>query len=179
MNTVIRSLYSPGFTSMMLSFYRTNLAIAFTPWISKDKTGRDRYDTKNFTSTTISDESAAALYFLSTQIIQGTVVDPLQYVIQGNKNSTLLFESEAGKTFLTLEKGKDRIVFEFPVHEYRVREDGKIATKTIPAGLIAFAEVLQSYLSAVLSDRQQQDTKPQIGTGFGGQQTQGFTSVWK
>ena len=160
---------------MMLSFYKTNLCLGFSPWMSKDQIGRDRYDTKTFISTTIDDISAASLYFLAKQIIEGTLNNPTQYLVQCNKQTSLLFENNAGTTRLIIEKGMDKIVFQFPVHEYRVKEDCKLATKTIQSGLIVFAEILEAYLTAVGADRQQDK---QAGIDFNGFQTQSSSSVW-
>lgn len=157
MNTVIRSLYSPGFASMMLSFYRTNLAVAFTPWISKDKTGRDRYDTKKFVSTTINDESVASLYFLSKSILEGKQCNPLQYVIDCN-NAKLIFEyrpdpNNKMRAYLSIEKDKITIPFEFAVQQYKIKENGRMIIKEVPAGLEVFSQVMAAYLTAVGADR--------------------------
>lgn len=182
MNTYIRNIYSPGFAYMTLSFYRTNLSISFVPWVSRDKVGRDRYDNNRFVSTTINDESAASLYFLSKQIVEGTLTAPAQYQIQCSKQCTLSFEYGPGqdgqmKTHLIIEKEKDKIAVEFQTHEYRVKEDGKITTKIIQSGLMVFAEVLSAYLSAVAADRQ---TDTQAGTWNSGAQSQGFASAaWR
>ena len=175
-NIYIRSLYSSGFSSMMCSFYSTNLSIGFWPWISKDQMGRDRYDKNRFVSTTINDESAASLYFLSKQIIGGTLNNPAQYLIRCNKQTSLLFENDAGTTRLIIEKGKDKIVFQFPIHEYKVKEDGRLVTKTIQVGLIVFTEILEAYLTAVGADRQQDK---QVSAEFSGSQPQNASSVWK
>ena len=174
-NIYIRTLYSPGFSSVTLSFFKTKLSVGFSPWVSKDQTGRSRYDTKNFIAMTINDETAAALSFLAKQIIEGTLCNPVQYAIQGNKNTSRLFEFDGEKARLIIEKSKDMAAFEFIVHVYRTKEDGQLVTKIIQAGLLAFAEVLQAYLNAVGADRQ---PDKQTGTGFGSQ-AQTSSSVWK
>ena len=68
-NDHIRSLYSPGFSAMNLSFYKTNLAIGFNPWIPNDSSICGKYDTEKFIVTTISIENTAALYYFAQKII--------------------------------------------------------------------------------------------------------------
>ena len=174
-NIYIRAIYSPGFSYVTLSFFKTNLSVGFSPWVSKDQTGRNQYDTKKFVSTTINDEDVASLLWLSKQIIDGTLSNPIQYLIECNKYTSLLFTHDSDKTCLIIEKNKEKVVFEFPTHQYRVKEDGKIVTKTILSGLLVFSEALQAYLTAVGADRQQDK---QTGTGFGASQVQGSSSVW-
>ena len=101
--------------------------------------------------------------------------NPAQYLIRCNKQTSLLFENDAGTTRLIIEKGKDKIVFQFPIHEYKVKEDGRLVTKIIQAGLIVFVEILEAYLTAIGADRQQDK---QAGIGFGGSQAQAASSVW-
>lgn len=172
----IRNLYSPGFSFITLSFYKTNLSVRFTPWINQNQTGRSQYDAKKFIVTTISDESAASLYYLAQKIAEGELNNPVQYVIECNNQITLVFEYDADKATLSIEKDREKIVFEFAVHQYRVKEDGRIVTKTIQSGLLAFAEVLQAYLTAVGADRQQEI---QTGTEFVGSQMPMASSGWR
>lgn len=177
-NVYIRSIYAPGFSFITLSFFKTNLSISFTPWLSKDATGRSQYDTKKYVSTTINDENAATLYLLSKQITDGTLSNPVQYVIQCNKQAKLVFEYKPDpntgmKAYLTIEKGKDKILFEFPTSQYKAKENDQIVVKNIQSGLLVFTEALQAYLTAVGADRQRSNPSAQ---GFGTPQVS--TSEW-
>ena len=172
----IRNLYSPGFSFITLSFFKTNLSVRFTPWINQNQTGRSQYDAKKFIVTTISDESAASLYYLAKKIAEESLRDPVQYVIECNNKTTMVFEYDADKATLSIEKGREKIVFEFAVHQYRVKEDGRIVTKTIQSGLLAFGEVLQAYLTAIGADRQQEQ---QAGTEYEGSQVSMASAGWR
>jgi len=151
-NVIIRNLYSPGLSTVTLSFYKTNLSIVFSPWV-QEQGRQNKLNTKHFISTTISDENAAALYMLSKQISEGTQSDPVQYLIQCNKQTMLTFEYDTEKACLIIEKGAEKIFFEFPTHEYRIKEKGQIVTKVLQSGLIVFSETLGAYLSTVVADR--------------------------
>ena len=175
-NVYIRTLYSPGFSFIMFSFYKTNLSIRFSPWISKDKTGRNQYDTMKCLSTTISDENAAVLYYLAKKIVEGELNNPVYYPIQCNKQTTLRFEYDANKAYFSIEKDREKINFEFAAHQYQVKEDGRIVTKTIHAELLVFAEILHAYLTAVGADRQQEI---QGGTEYGESQMPMSSSEWR
>lgn len=153
-NIYIRNLYAPGFSLITLSFYKTNLSISYAPWIGENEIGLHRYDTKNYVSTTINDENVAALYSLTQQILNGTMKNPCQYVIQCNKQAVILFEYDLEKTQLNIEKNGEKIPFIFTVHKYKEKVNGKVVEKTIQTGLIVFAEVLHTYMSAVAADRQ-------------------------
>lgn len=153
-NIYIRNLYSPGYSFITLSFYKTNLSIGYTNWIGKDEVGFHKYDTKNYVSTTISDENVAALYSLTKQILAGTMKNPCQYVIQCNKQAVILFEHDLEKTQFNIEKNGEKIPFVFTVHKYKEKVNGRVVEKMIQTGLIVFAEVLHTYLSAVAADRQ-------------------------
>ena len=158
-NVYIRNIYAPGFSFITLSFFKTNLSISFSRWLGRDENGFSKYDTKNYISTTISDENVAALYLLSNRIVNEKLTNPVQFTIPCNKQSTITFESgidQEGqmKIRLYIEKGKETILFEFPIHKYKTRENDQIVEKTIQTGLIVFEEALQAYLTAIGADRQ-------------------------
>lgn len=161
-NLYIRSLYSPDVAGLTLSFYKTNLALSFVPFLRRDKRGLSEYDKRKYVSTTIGVESAAALYYLAKRIVEGTLKDPALYVIPCNKEATLTFEHDGEKTSLLIEKKNERIPFVFMVHQYKTKENGTVVTKTIPAGLLAFMESLEAYLTAIAADRQQCGTVEEL-----------------
>lgn len=155
-NDYIRSLYSQGFSSIDFCFYKTNLSVCFRPWIMNSSLGENQYDAKKFIVTTISTESTASLYYLAQKIIAGEAKTPLLYVIECNRQATLRFEFDGENTVLIIEKNGEKIVFGFVTHQYMVKEEGRVITKTIHCGLVAFTEILQAYLIAVSADRQQE-----------------------
>jgi len=158
-STYIRSIYSPGFSSIMMWFFNTNLTLGFTPWISRDNVGFDQYDKNKFVSTSIDYEKAAALYLLATPIIEGKQNGQVKYLLQCNKQATLLFEYKLNsdaqmRAYLTIEKQGEQIPFEFRVQQCRVKEaDGNVTVMTIQTGLGVFVKTLEAYLKAVGADR--------------------------
>lgn len=175
-NDYIRSLYSYGFSSIDFCFYKTNLSVCFKPWIVNSSLGENQYDSKKFIVTTISTESTASLYYLAQKIIAGEAKTPLQYVIECNKQATLRFEFDGENTVLIIEKNGEKIVFGFLIDQYCVKEEGKVVTKPIHSGLIAFTEILQAYLIAVSADRQQEQ---RVGTEGGMPQMSIPSTRWR
>jgi len=153
-NLLIRNLYSPGFSFIMISFYKTGLTFGFTPWVSTDNTGRSQYDKKRFQSTTIDYDKAAALYLAATKVLNGTDKQQVQLVLQCNNNTILAFEYKPDqngrmKAYLVLEKNRSTIPFEFVTREQRIKQNGQMCTVEVQSGLTAFAMVLQAYLVSV------------------------------
>lgn len=175
MNTYIKCLYSPGFSFVMLSFYKTNLSLGFTPWAGQDKNGSSNYDRNRFLSTTINDEHAASLYYLVTKIVEGTSLAPVQCVISCNKDTTLTFEYNAEKATLVIEKQKEKIVFEFRTFVHKTKENGKIIEKVIQSGLIVFQQALTAYLTAIAAEHQRYGSVDEL---YPEPQTQSFISGW-
>lgn len=153
-NTYIKTSYSQGTASITYSFYKTNLCLRFTPWNGQLGGNPNTYDKAKAISTTISDESAAALYFLSNKIIAGKVKNPVLLEIPCNGDAMIRFEYYPERAVLTIEKQGQRVMFDFTSHRYMEKENGRTVTKNIWSGLIVFAEVLETYLSSVAADRQ-------------------------
>ena len=61
-NLQIRTLYAPGFSSLMMSYFKTNLVLNFVPYIGKDNRGFDTYCKAKFLSTSINSEGVAFFY---------------------------------------------------------------------------------------------------------------------
>ena len=175
-STYIRTMYSPGFAYIRFSFYKTNLSLSFCPWVDKNNMGRSHYDMKKYLNTTISDENAAALYLIAKNIAEGNQSNPVQYQIQCNNQTLVSFEHDSEETRFIIEKNKDRIVFRFVTHRLRERVNGEIVTKTIQSGLMFFAKILQTYLTAIAEDRQQDY---QANAEFNSSQQQGYSSTWR
>lgn len=75
-NYLIRTLYSPE-SSLSMSFYKTNLALSFSP----QPTGNYRRENKIYISTTISDDNVAVLLSLCNSILTGELTS-MSYTIE-------------------------------------------------------------------------------------------------
>ena len=154
-STYIRSIYSPGYSSIMMWFFNTNLTLGFIPWIRKTYSGFDQYDKDRFVSTSIDFEKASMLYLLARGILDGKILGEVSQQIECNKQTMLTFEfrqDQGGEmnSSLTISKNGEQIQFVFVTHKCTVkRPDGKKEIKVIHAGLGVFAMTLEAYLSAV------------------------------
>lgn len=157
MNTYIRTLYSPEKASITFSFYKTNLALSFSPWMGPAKKKLTEYNPTQSLSTTISDDSAATLYHLAKNIVAGTIQDPIRCEIPCNKDAMIIFEYDPGQVYLTIEKNGSRVVFEFATQRYMQKKKGGVDVHVVQSGLIAFTKVLDAYLTAIRSDLEQND----------------------
>ena len=149
-NTYIRSLYSPGYSSLLLSLYKTNLTLGFTPWVGR----LNQYEQKGFRSTSIDYEKAAALCLLAKPILEGNHNYPVYYAIPCNNDATLILELKQDRdgqmrSYLTLEKKREQITFQFSTQTYKVNENGKMVEKVIQAGLGVFILTLEAYLTGI------------------------------
>lgn len=159
MNTYIRTLYSPEKASITFSFYKTNLALSFSPWIGPAKKKLTEYNPTQSLSTTISDDSAATLYHLSKNIVAETIQDPFRCEIPCNKDAMIIFEYDPGQVYLTIEKNGSRVVFEFATQRYMQKERSGIDVRVVQSGLITFMKVLETYLTGISADRQVQNIR--------------------
>ena len=153
-STFIRSLYSPGFASIMMWFFGADLTLGFRPWVRVDHRRFDQYDRDRFISTTINYEKAAALFLSANRIIDGNQIEQMELLIPCNKQATLLFEHKPDqngqmRTWLTIEKSGERITFQFQIFIAKVRVNGKVEDRVIHVGLGAFAKTLEGYLTAI------------------------------
>lgn len=158
-NAIIKNLYAPGYAMLTLSFFKTNLTLRFAPYTGKDNMGFSQYDTKDFLSTTIDNESAAAFYSASMSILNGSE-SPIQLVIPCNHNASLMFKYESDqnqnnemRAHLIIEKDNKVIPFQFEVHSCLMKKNGQILTKTIQSGLIVFTKALEAYLMSKDSEK--------------------------
>lgn len=151
-NIVIRTLYAPEYSSLMMSFYKTHLTFAFSPYSGKNESGFPQYDIKRHVSTTVDHEGAAALYLIVKKILQGDEM-PTRLILPRYHQATLTFkyepdESNQMRAYLLLDKNRETIPFQFAIHQYQVKENGQVVTKTIQSGLMAFEKVLEAYLTS-------------------------------
>lgn len=157
-NTYVRSLYSEGLSSIMISFFNTNLTLSFTPCIGKNHMGLDQYDFKKSLRTSINYEMVTFLYLVSKSIIDGKYAEQqVSAVLQCNNNTTLILEYKPDQynqmdSYLTINKNNETISFKFKTHIYRVKENGQMITKIIQSGLGAFVKTLDGYLTGINAD---------------------------
>jgi hypothetical protein len=158
LTTVIRNLYSPGFSSIVVSFYNYNLSFGFSRYIGKNNAGMSEYE-KSYLTTTVNYEGAALLYQIAMLIIYGKYSEnEIKTVLQCNNNATLTFEYKYDQNnqfvaYLTINKNNESISFKFATHTYKVKEDGQIITKVMQSGLGVFAKIIDGYLTATGADR--------------------------
>lgn len=154
MNTYIKTLYSPERASISFSFFKTNLALSFSPWIGPAKKKLVEYNGAKSLSTTMSDDSAATLYFLAKKIVEGVIQDPIRYEIPCNRDAMIVFEYDPGQAYLSIEKNGSRIRFEFTIQRYLQKINGDVDVRVVQSGLIVFMKVLEAYLTGISADRQ-------------------------
>lgn len=155
-NTYIRTLYSPGFSFLMMSFFKTNLTLNFVPYLGKDNVGRSQYSKTEFLSTTVHYEGAVALYLASMPILDGNE-SQVELVLPCSNNATLIFEYKLEQdnqmsAYLLINKNNGTMTFRFGTMQYKVRENGQVITKVIQSGLGAFVKTLEAYLTGIGSD---------------------------
>ena len=175
MNTYIKTLYSPERVSISFSFFKTNLALSFSPWIGPAKKKLVEYNGAKSLSTTISDDSAATLHHLAKNIVEGVIQDPIRYEIPCNRDAMIVFEYDPGQAYLSIEKNGSRIRFEFSIQRYLQKINGDVDVRVVQSGLIVFMKVLEAYLIAVSADRQHEGS---IDESYTKSQQQAFTSGW-
>ena len=153
--TFIRNLYSPGFSSLTMSFFGTNLALSFNQYLGKDHRGIDQYCRKRFLSTSINYEGAALFILTAMSISDGIDSEKqIQAVLPCNNNAALIFEYKPDQNnqwgaYLTINKNNDAITFRFKTHESKVRRNGEMVTEVIQSGVGAFAMTLEGYLKGI------------------------------
>lgn len=157
-NTYIRTLYSEGFSSIMISFFNANLTFSFAPCIGKNHIGFDQLDTKKSLRTTLNYEMASFLYLVATSVIDGKYAEQqISAVLECNNHTTLIFEYKPDQynqmdSYLTINKNNETTSFKFKTHIYRVKENGQMITKIIQSGLGSFAKTLDGYLTGINAD---------------------------
>jgi len=152
-NVQIRTLYAPGYSSIMLSYFKTNLVFSFAPYVGKDNRGVDQYCIKSFLSTSINPAGAAFFYMQASRILDcrhsgGQV----EVVLPCNNGASLTFEYKPDENnqmsaYITINKNNDAIRFRFPTTEYQDNVDGQWVTNLMQTGLGTFALILGCYLA--------------------------------
>jgi hypothetical protein len=114
--------------------------------------GFDQYDMKTFLSTSVNYEGAAGLFFVAMSILVGkNSENEVEFVLPCSNDATLTLKYKRDQNnqmsaWLIIDKQNQTIPFRFQTHEYTVKENGQIFTKTIQSGLGVFAKTLEGYL---------------------------------
>jgi hypothetical protein len=156
-STFIRSFYAPGYSSITVSYFNTNLSLRFYRYSGKDNIGLAQYDLKNGMTTTVNYEAASYLYQAAMFILKD--INPekeIRAVLPCNK-AALIFEykSDQGNqmaAYLTIDKNNQSISFKFKTHQAQVKENGQTVTKVVQSGLGAFAMTVEGYLIGIGAD---------------------------
>ena len=152
-NAQSRKIYAPGYSSLAMSYYLTNLTLNFVPWLSTDSTGRSEYCKQTHLSTSLNPDGAAFFYLQASRILDGKDSGELvEVVLPCSNGTTLTFEYKPDgnnqmSTFLTINKNNITIPFRFPSIEYQEKVDGQMITKVMQTGLGTFALILGCYLT--------------------------------
>ena len=156
--TYIRTLYSKGFSSLMMSFYNTNLSFCFARYTGDNNAGLSQYDKKNLVTTTINYEGASLLHLLTMSILNDMNSEKEIKAMVSCNNAALIFEYSPDQNnqmgaYLTIDKNQQSITFRFPTHTYQIKTDGQMVTKVIQSGLGVFVRTIEGYLAGVGADR--------------------------
>ena len=151
-STFIRNLYSLGYSSMRISFYKVNLSLLFQPFEGKNpRTGLSIYNKRGI-MTTVTYEGAAALWKSCYDIIHGSV-ETLTLVIPCAAGASLTLEKKApGEIFITINKDNQLIPFKFASQTIKVKENGVETVKIVETGLSVFMKVIDGYLEGTNAD---------------------------
>ena len=158
MNTIIRMLYSPGYSALTMSLYKLNLTLSFAPFLKRENNNHDKYCFKSFQSTSIGHNEAAFLYLATLPIIDGKAYDKqIEAELSCNNNTRLIFEQkqEDGQmySYLTIEKNNRTIPFLFPTRAVLACRDDKIVNVPFKIGLCVFNKTLNGYLTGIGMDK--------------------------
>ena len=118
-STYIRHIYSIGFSSIMITFFNTNLSLRFYPYIGEDNNGRSQYDNEKGITTTFSYDGASLLYLIAMKILEGEDSEKeIRSTLECYSNTALTFEYKPGQNnqmeaYLTIDKNNETIPFKF------------------------------------------------------------------
>lgn len=157
-STQIRNFYSEGISYLNIKFFNTNLSFQFTPFVSKDATGRSTYDQQKSLMTTVNFDGAFALYNVANDIIQGKTIQEVLLTIPCAGGATLVIDRKLGQngqmeTYFVISKNNNSIPFKFNTSQVQIKENGQMITKTIETGLGAFVKTIDGYLVGINADR--------------------------
>jgi len=145
-STFIRNMYSKGYSSILISYFKFNLSLLFFPYEGTDQNGRSMYSKKGIV-TTIGYEMAAGLWKAFHDILYDSL-EALHLVIPCAGGTILTLEMKApGEIFLAINKNNQTITFKFASTIAKEKVNGIEVTKIIESGLGAFMKLLDGYLT--------------------------------
>ena len=158
MNTIIRKLYSPGYSALTMSLYKLNLTLSFAPFLKKENNNHDKYCFKSFQSTSIGYNEAAFFYLVTIPIMEGRAYSKqVEAELSCSNNTRLIFEhkldNDQMNSYLTIQKNNRTIPFMFPTRAVLVFSDGISDNRPVPTGLSVFAKALNGYLTGIGMDK--------------------------
>jgi hypothetical protein len=157
-NTYIRTLYSPGFSYLAMSFFKTNLTLNFVPYIGNDSQGLNQYCRKTHLSTSITLQGAAYFYLTAMSVIsEEDSKKQVESVLQCRNGTTLIFEYKPDQNnqmnaYLVIKKNNSAIPFMFSTLQYAANVNSQMVTKVMHADLLVFAKILDGYLAGIGAD---------------------------
>ena len=152
-STFLRNLYSPGFSCILMSYYKTYLSLIFRPFERTDpQTGKDTYS-KLGLITTLHFIDVYGLWQACYNMIHKNV-QTLTYTIRCAYGAKLTLEKKApGEIFITLSKNNESVSHKFPSSTAKMKEKGGVETvEVIETGLGVFMKTVGSYLSHINAD---------------------------
>ena len=152
-STYLRTLYSPGFSAILLSYYKIHLSLLFQPFERTDpRAGMDVYSKRGI-MTTVNYAGAFGLWKSCYDIIHGNA-ETLAVTIHCARNATLTLEKRApGEVFLTISKDSEIISHKFASLTTKVKGVNGVETiEVIEAGLGAFMKTVDGYLVSINAD---------------------------
>lgn len=157
-STQIRNMYSEGMSYLNIKFFNVNLSFQFSPFASKDATGRSTYDQQKALMTTVNFEGAFALYKTASDIINGNTTNEVLLKVPCAGGAALTLERKLGlngqmETFFIITKNNNSIPFKFNTLQIQVKENGQMITKIVETGLGTFTKTIEGYLVGINSDR--------------------------
>jgi hypothetical protein len=151
-NIFIRGLYSPGYSSLIISFFKGNLVFKFVPYVGKDARGFSRYSKETFLSTSINYGGASYFLLTAMSILYGEEADrQLVAEYPCSNGATLTLENKPDennqmRAYLVINKNKVTIPFSFDIQPYKLMVDGRMVPRIHQSGLGVFAFALEGYL---------------------------------
>ncbi len=143
-NTHVRSLYSPSFSSIMITYFNYNLSFHFYKHIGEDHNGLPKYDRNSMTAS-VNYEGAAMLYLTAVSILDGKNSDKEIKATVSCYNATLIFDYKREPdnqmaAYLVIEKNNDFTPFKFMAHPHQVKNGDQITTEGYPNRIECFRQ---------------------------------------
>jgi len=137
-NTKIKTLYAPGFSSLTMSYFKSNLVLKFIPYIGENNQGIDQYSKNVFYNTSLNPTRAAFFFNQASRILDGKANEPIDVVLPCNSGTNLTFEYKPDQNnnnpmtvYLTIDKNNVTVPFRFETIEYFINVEGQMVTSII------------------------------------------------